>query len=486
MKLKIFFAFSILSVSLFAQYKTAVIKLENNDYSLRSIDFAKNGFVICTGKFVIEDTPKTNYNLYYFKNNLENNDLTTVVHGLSSENQYKGSVMSLDGNYLYHIAQDMDGTKSFFGQDITQINLKTETQKKYRIKQSKIKGNVEFEFCDNNYFYALGIGYEKDQNGKIIEGLPFYAITKFKHESFEKSVIILQLPNTGYNNKTKCFWKYLGHDDNFIYMYRKKLHFKSGRHVYYFIALDKKDGSLSKQWDIPFSIRPNYIQPSSNISLDYRLGTLFYTGFEFLNNFYSKKGKNGYIKFPRPGAFGSAKVDFESNTIYIYGVYGNKKYSREDACHQGIYIYGYNFEGEKKFETTQDFSDSLIKEFSSVKEDIHSMNLISLDVYDNHLALGITLGHNKRITQRKKIILSRTGKFIKIATTDFSHKSETKESYAIVKDLIDNEKVLDFIKEKEMSNNVDEGNLTILKTSKYWDILKEVKQDSIVLYSFEK
>ena len=461
MKLKVFLFFSIFSIALFAQDKTVVIKLENDSHLLNDIDFGKNGFVISTGNYIIGDIVKSAYNLNYFKNNLEFDETVMLKKELSQGNQFKGSIISFNGIYLYYIEQDMDGYKKKLGHHITQINLETKNRKEYFIDNSKISGRIGFEFCDDNYFCALSIDNKKG----IINGQPFYNLTKFRHSDFEKSELTLQLPSVKYNNKTKSFWTFLDQYEDLIYLSRKEIQLKSDEHFYHIIALNKKDGSISKQWRIPFSIKPNYFLPSSNLSNDYRSGTQFYTGFGLLNDSYSKKRKEGFVKFYKPDAFGSLKLDLESNTIYIYG---------------------YNFEGEKKFELIQTFPEDLVRDINSIKDNLHGSKILSIKVLDNHLKVNLSLVSERSRMRRDSYILSKTGEFVKMMTTKNTQDFKRKGPYKAIEGFIDNEKVLTFLKEREKVKNGKEVKLSVLKRSKHWDIIREVKEGKIILYSFKK
>ena len=324
------------------------------------LDLKDKGIVIQNPNYSSNKT-KTPETLWYYNNNLDLIWEVVIDKKLPSFN-YNFVVSDLDGNYIYHL--DM-GKGKYINKDklsqllVTQINK--EGEKKVKLFENcKDFGYVRMIFSDNQYLYVLGLEHGNEINtlalikSKVnMKSNENIILTKISHENLESTTTTLKLPKIEAEDfSTTTFWRYIGHEDNKIYLLSKE------KNQTYNIIIVDSDGAILDNKKIILSLDNGFsVKASKNEKYFYGTPPLedkdFFVG-----------SGDGWT--PSIGAYGDVKIDFENKHIYMYGLYGDEKYI-------GHFIHKFDFNGNLIWKKYKEASEAMLSSYFQNNGDLNKV-----------------------------------------------------------------------------------------------------------------
>lgn len=476
MKFRLILLSLLLTTSLVAQDKTAVIELGKNCEQLDMIDLGENGFLLKTGKTSAPYSKKLKWEMHYINNNLE------LVYSLPVEKeqidkQLNNPILSSpSGNYLYHGEQKLITTFGKGKMRYTQIKKNKEV-KIFNINY-KNYAYIEDNFCDDFYFYKLASKNGETGNSKKMhkETMILY---KHNHEDFNREEFILDLPPLAKDkNLSSTFWEYSGQDDNLFYLHRKDINFKTNKAIYHIISLNKSEGKVVSQFSINFSIKTKHIRPSNNLNKfpgdgysinndDFDTGTI-------------SAGTSSRITFHHEtGAYGNLTLDPDNKMAYIYGLYGDKP-SSTGVNIKGYFLKGYDFTGTQQFETIKSLPKKLADEAAFRLHNVAFERVVTFTWIDNQRELIIS---SKK--QSHKILFSEAGEFIKSINTKPIRRVRGTDPYLAIKEYNNNEKVTGFLEANVDIKRSKGDEYSDFKKTEKSTILRKSESDKLTFYLFK-
>jgi hypothetical protein len=341
----------LIATGLVAQDKHVHVDLKKYKTLTGSI-FLHDGFVLKGGYPVKGGLHKNNFT--YF--NPECEQVWEVdLKGKYLKPVHEVLVAAPSGKYVYHIE-----TKNFANGNhyLAQLN------REGKLKDTEISGKGGFGksllsvFADDDYLYYLASqnGDERSNRKKSEEQL---LLIRISHGDFAWQRFTLNLPPVESGDHT-TFWYFLGQHGGEKFIASKKIEKDEGRNTFRIAAFNAQgaitrqmtlsvelDGKFTRQAAYEFSQSPSYA-----IVADYDYNTKVATtttatpgasAAPAVTTTYQKS-------VPTEAAFANIMLDEASGSLYAYGLFGPKPFTKVGPVYEGFYVVKFNRDGSKAWQ----------------------------------------------------------------------------------------------------------------------------------------
>ena len=349
-------------------------------------------------------------------------------------NSYNTVVISPSDSTFYHVEINKVGQGFNKKEHHITVISKEGKETKFNIQGSPNFGkNLQSIFADDKYLYYLATtnGDELEVKSRSFEKL---ILTRFDRHRFSPETFTLDLPDLK-PGENVSFWSFVGSHEDIHYVVSKELDIDNRHAIFTIVGFDS-DGKIGNPVKVHNKLSTNHLRPSYNL-VSVSNEVLFYESprrrFTNVVNVdfapYSRENLNEYGHSPvGQGGFSHLYYDEQSNDFFVFGLLGEKPFTKVASVYNGYYVKRFKADGNLLW-TVEDtapaelLSNSYFKIHASPGSRQTDLNILG----DETINLNFKLPGNR---QKISIGLSPTGdKLGYIADADeFVEKGRANES----------------------------------------------------------
>lgn len=337
-----------------AQPPQASIKLDRNEAVLQTVYLGDNGLIFKLGEY----NGKGEARLQYYSIDCGLIWEAKIKNNYGVQNSSNFVVASPTGSVVYDIEIKDNGFNN-------KTHYITRILKQGDVKSYEIPGNVGFGsslqtvFCDDQYLYYLATqdGNERFHKKKGQEKL---LMTRFSNDDLSHKSFLIDLSLTGDGENT-TFWSLLGQTLKEKYIVSKNIDIENNKQTFDIAVIDTGGGLVRRQ-TLEVLLADKFTRPAFDVKIpDY--GIFHNTNLDFEEKSVTHRVPNSpgspgasqgqmfadyrYSRtLPSRGAFGHVTFDPVTGSIYVYSLFGPKRFKKLGPEYEGFYVHKFDADGK--------------------------------------------------------------------------------------------------------------------------------------------
>lgn len=335
-----------------AQDQQTRIKLNKNETVLETVYLGDHGLIFKLG----ESNRKGEARLLYYSidGRLTWEKKIQNHYGAQSSNFV---VASPTGSVVYNVEIKDNGFtgKIHYITRITQVG----DEKKFEVPGNEGFGiSLQAVFCDAQYLYYLATLDENERHDKK-KALEKVILSRFNNSDFSYKKFVIDLPPIGEGENT-TFWSFLGQTMDEKYLVSKNIDLENDKQIFE-IAVINAEGTVLRKNELEVDLGDKFTRPAFDVKVpDY--GVFRNTDLDFEVKNVTQRVPNApgspgasrgqmttnyqYARpFPSRGAFGHVSFDPATKSIYVYSLFGPKRFKKLGPEYEGFYIHKFDLQG---------------------------------------------------------------------------------------------------------------------------------------------